>query len=175
MSLQQPLPPSDMLALAIVAIGTGTAAVIDLRTRRVPNALTVSLAAVGFGIAAAGLGRVGIGAALLGCLLGLVVMLPGHVFGATGAGDVKLLAAAGVLLGPVDTMYAFLYTAIAGGVLALAVAIRRRRLQQTLDATARLVARGSEAKASIESPSADNRFAYAPAIAIGVVLVALGW
>ncbi len=152
-----------------------TAAVIDLRTRRVPNTLTVSLAAVGFGIAAAGLGRVGIGAALLGCLLGLVVMLPGHIFGATGAGDVKLLAAAGALLGPGDTLYAFLYTAIAGGVLALVVATQRRRLQRTLDATARLVSRGSGAVAEIESSSADNRFAYAPAIAVGVVLVALGW
>ncbi len=63
------------------------------------------------------------GAALLGCLLGLAFMLPGHIFGATGAGDVKLLAAAGALLGPTDTIYAFLYTAIAGGVLALLVAV----------------------------------------------------
>lgn len=166
---------ADVLVLACVAFGTGTAAVVDLRTRRVPNMLTASLAAAGFGIAVAGLGRVGISAALLGCLLGLVVMLPGHIVGATGAGDVKLLAAAGALLGPVDTLYAFLYTAIAGGALALVVAIRRRRLQHTLDATARLVLHGSEAVADIESSSADNRFAYAPAIAIGVVLVALGW
>jgi prepilin peptidase CpaA len=161
--------------VAIVAVATGAAAVIDLRTRRVPNVLTASLAAVGLGIAAVGLGRVGLGAAILGALLGLAVMMPGHVFGATGAGDVKLLAAAGALLGPTDTVYAFLYTAIAGGILAVAVAIRRRRLQRTLDAAVRLVSRRSDAVAEIESPAADNRFAYAPAIAIGVVLVALGW
>jgi prepilin peptidase CpaA len=149
--------------------------VIDLRTRRVPNFLTASLAAVGIGIAAVGLGRVGLGAAILGGLLGIAVMMPGHVFGATGAGDVKLLAAAGAFLGPADTLYAFLYTAIAGGVLAVAVAIRRRRLQHTLDATVRLASGGSDVVAEIESPAADNRFAYAPAIAIGVVLVALGW
>ncbi len=175
MSSLPPLPPSDVLVLAIVATGTGAAALIDIRTRRVPNVLTVTLAAVGFGIAAAGLGRVGLGASLLGCALGLACMLPGHIFGATGAGDVKLLAAAGALLGPEDTLYAFLNTAIAGGVLALAVAFYRRRLTRTLGLTARLVSGGEAAAADIESPSADNRFAYAPAIALGVMLVALGW
>ena len=166
---------SDALVTAVVAIGMGAAAVIDLRTRRIPNILTATLAAIGIGLAAAGFGRVGLGAALLGCLLGLAFMMPGHIFGATGAGDVKLLAAAGALLGPKDTIYAFLYTAIAGGVLALIVAVARRRLSQTLESTSRLVAGGEQARTEIESTSSDNRFAYAPAIAIGVVLVALSW
>jgi prepilin peptidase CpaA len=166
---------SDALVTAIVAVGMGAAAVIDLRTRRIPNILTATLAAIGVGLAAAGLGRVGLGAALLGCLLGLAFMMPGHVFGATGAGDVKLLAAAGALLGPTDTIYAFLYTAIAGGVLALVVAVARRRFTQTLTSAGALVAGGEQARAAIESTSSDNRFAYAPAIAIGVVLVALSW
>ena len=166
---------SDALVTAVVAIGMGAAAVIDLRTRRIPNILTATLAAIGIGLAAAGFGRVGLGAALLGCLLGLAFMMPGHIFGATGAGDVKLLAAAGALLGPKDTIYAFLYTAIAGGVLALVVAVARRRLSQTLESTSRLVAAGEQARTEIESTSSDNRFAYAPAIAIGVVLVALSW
>ena len=166
---------SDALVTAVVAIGMGAAAVIDLRTRRIPNILTATLAAIGIGLAAAGFGRVGLGAALLGCLLGLAFMMPGHIFGATGAGDVKLLAAAGALLGPKDTIYAFLYTAIAGGVLALVVAVARRRLSQTLESTSRLVSGGEQARSEIESTSSDNRFAYAPAIAIGVVLVALSW
>jgi prepilin peptidase CpaA len=169
------LQNSDALVTAIVAVGMGAAAVIDLRTRRIPNILTATLAAIGIGLAAAGFGRVGLGAALLGCLLGLAFMMPGHIFGATGAGDVKLLAAAGALLGPKDTIYAFLYTAIAGGVLALVVAVARRRLSQTLESTSRLVAGGEQARTEIESTSSDNRFAYAPAIAIGVVLVALSW
>jgi prepilin peptidase CpaA len=100
-------------------------------------------------------------------------MLPGHLFGATGAGDVKLFAAAGALLGPATTVQAFMYTAIVGGILAIAVAIRRRRLGRTISATARLVATGAEGAAAIESPDADNRFAYAPAIAVGVVMAAL--
>jgi len=77
--------------------------------------------------------------------------------------------------GPKDTIYAFLYTAIAGGVLALVVAVARRRLSQTLASTSALVSGSEEARAAVESSSSDNRFAYAPAIAIGVVLVALSW
>jgi prepilin peptidase CpaA len=169
------LQSSDALVTMVIAVGMGAAAVIDLRTRRIPNILTATLAAVGIGLAAAGFGRIGLGAALLGCLLGLAFMLPGHIFGATGAGDVKLLAAAGALLGPTDTIYAFLYTAIAGGVLALAVAVARRRFAQTLTSAGRLASGSEQARVEIESTSSDNRFAYAPAIAIGVVLVALSW
>jgi prepilin peptidase CpaA len=167
--------PSDALVVAILAAATGLAAVIDLRTRRIPNALTGSLTVVGLGLAAAQLGTVGIGGAVIGCLLGFAFMLPGNMFGATGAGDVKLFAAAGALLGPASTVRAFFFTAIAGGVLALIVALRRRRLQHTIGATARLVVDRASAVAAIESPEANNRFAYAPAIAIGVVMAALSW
>jgi prepilin peptidase CpaA len=167
------LAPSDALVVAILAAATGLAAVIDLRTRRIPNALTGSLVIVGLGLAATQLGRVGIGGAIVGLLLGFAFMLPGNVFGATGAGDVKLFAAAGALLGPATTVRAFVFTALAGGVLALVVALRRRRLAHTVGMTARLVTGGKSVVPAIESPTADNRFAYAPAIAIGVVLAAL--
>jgi Flp pilus assembly protein protease CpaA len=76
-------------------------------------------------------------------------------------------------LGPATTVQAFLYTAIAGGVLALVIAIRRRRLQRTLGATARLVGQREGAVEAIEGLEADNRFAYAPAIAVGVVIASL--
>lgn len=160
---------SEVLALTIAGAGTGLAAVIDLRTRRVPNALTATLAAVGIGIAAAELGTVGLGGALMGCALGLLFMLPGHLFGGTGAGDVKLFAAAGALLGPSTTVTAFLFTAIIGGVLAVAIAIRRRRLVHTIGATSKLVSSPAAGAAAVEATGTDNRFAYAPAIALGVM------
>jgi prepilin peptidase CpaA len=120
------------------------------------------------------LGGVGVAGAVEGLLVGLVLMLPGHVIGRTGAGDVKLLAALGTLLGPRSIAMAFLYTAIAGGALAVLVAMRRRRLRETLEGTATLVyTRGANA-GEIEKPATDNRFAYAPAIAIGAVVAAFG-
>lgn len=166
--------PSDPIVLAAVAAGVGSGAYIDLKTRRVPNALTAALAGTGLVCASFGMGGLTLGTSLAGLGLGLVLMLPGHLIGATGAGDVKLFAAAGALIGPLPIATAFLYTALAGGGLALIVAARRRRLRETLDGTARLAATGAANAAEIESPRANNRFAYAPAIAVGTMLAALG-
>jgi prepilin peptidase CpaA len=171
--------PSDAIVLMTVAAGSTAAAVIDLRTRRVPNALTLGIAAAGVVLAAGGAGRVGIAAAVGGCLAGLLLMLPGHLLGATGGGDVKLMGALGTLLGPAGTVTAFLVTAIAGGAIALVVAARRRRMTQTCGAVARLVATAGRVAPDIEHPSAGNRFAYAPAIAVGACaaacVAAIGW
>jgi len=165
--------PSDGLVVAILAAATGLATVIDLRTRRIPNALTGSLALVGLGLAAAQLGTVGIGGAIIGCLLGFAFMLPGNMFGATGAGDVKLFAAAGALLGAGKILSAFLFVAVAGGVLAVGFALHRGRLARTVKQTAQIFGRPSDAKAAIESPREHNRFPYGPAIAAGCMMAAL--
>jgi prepilin peptidase CpaA len=160
---------ADVIVFGIAVAGNAAAAIVDLRTRRVPNALTMTMAAAGIGLAAMRAGPMGLAAAIAGCVLGAALMLPGHVLGGTGAGDVKLLGASGALLGPALTFHAFLATAISGGVLAVMVAIHRGRLRRTLDTTRRL-ALADGAVAEIEDAKADNRFAYAPAIAVGVIV-----
>jgi prepilin peptidase CpaA len=110
----------------------------------------------------------------MGLALGLALMLPSHVIGATGAGDVKLFAAAGALIGPAPIVMALLYTALAGGVLALVVALKRRRLRRTVGGTVKLIASPASGAAAIEAPLENNRFAYAPAIAVGTFIAALG-
>lgn len=162
------------MTLALVLAGASLAAIVDLTTRRVPNVLTASIATLGFVLAGLHVTGAGLAAALGGLLVGGALMLPGHVLGRTGAGDVKLLAALGTLLGPAGAATAFVYTLIAGGVLSLVVAVGRGRLEATLSRTAALVRTGGSNVAEIERPSADNRFAYAPAIAVGACLAAFG-
>ncbi len=157
-----------------VAGGAGASTILDLRTRRIPNWLTLSLTACGLTLAALQVSGLSLIGALAGFGLGLVLMLPGHVVGATGAGDVKLFAAMGTVLGPSGIAVAFFYTTIVGGVLALVVAVNRRRLRDTVERTAAFVSTGGANVAEIEGGAADNRFAYAPAIALGTLAVALG-
>ena len=114
-----------------------------------------------------------VAAAAAGLLVGLLLMLPGHALGATGAGDVKLMAAIGALIGPWIVVKAFLFTAIAGGVLAVLVALKRRRLGMTVAGTARLIAAPSEARSELSAAPSSSRFCYGPAIAIGSVIAAL--
>ncbi len=161
--------------MATLVAGTWSGAAIDLRTRRVPNPLTLALAAAGIVLAATGGSGLSVRASLAGFALGFALMLPGHLLGATGAGDVKLLAAAGAVIGPGRIITVFIDMAIAGGVIALLVAARRRRFAQTIDRTARLIATRAANAADIESPHVNNRFAYAPAIAIGALVAALRW
>ena len=165
--------PSDLIVLGTLTAGLVAAAAIDVRTRRVPNPLTALLALAGVVFAVTGVSSVTVGGAFAGFLLGMALMLPGHLFGATGAGDVKLFAATGSLLGPAPIVGAFLYTALAGGALAIVVALHRRRLQHTLGQTARLVAQRTTA-ADVEAPHQNNRFPYVPAIAVGSILAAIG-
>jgi prepilin peptidase CpaA len=166
---------SDAAALAAIATSGGASVITDLKTRRVPNVLTFGTMAAGLILAAVHGTSLSLWAAVAGCALGLALMLPGHLFGATGAGDVKLFAAIGTLLGPTGIAVAFVYTLLIGGMLALLVALRRRRLAATIERSASLIMTGGKYVAEIEHASADNRFAYAPAIALGALAAALGF
>ncbi len=149
----------------MLAAGVLAATAIDLRTRRIPNGLTAAMTGIGFALSATGVSGTPLAGAFVGFALGFALMLPGYGLGATGAGDVKLMAAVGAIVGPPLVVTAFLCTAIAGGVLALAVAVRRRRLAATLTGTGRLI--GSGGRHRIETATAAHRFAYGPAIAAG--------
>ena len=159
--------------LTALCAGMGTAAVIDIRERRIPNVVSVSTAAAGLALSAAGISDVTLMSSLAGLALGLAMMLPAHVLGATGAGDVKLFAAAGTLLGSGRMVPAFLSMAIVGGVLALAVAMYRGRIGRTLELAMRLAVRPSQLQETVTSPAEHNRFSYGPAIAVGCVIAAL--
>ena len=116
----------------VIAVGIALAAcAFDLRTRRIPNALTLTaaLAALIFSAATAGAGSAA--SSLTGWTVATVIWLPVYALGGMGAGDVKLIAAIGAWLGPVDVLHAALYAAIAGAVMALILALVRRRTRQT--------------------------------------------
>ena len=167
------MPTISNVAFAALSSGALVATVVDIRVRRIPNALTAAMTGVGIGLAASQVSGVSLGASLLGFVVGLALMLPGHVLGATGAGDVKFMAAVGEMVGPALVVNAFLFTAITGGVLAIVVAVRRKRLAAMLAGTGRLIAAPTDAKKEIQAATVSSRFAYGPAIAIGSVLAAL--
>nr|WP_243368280.1 prepilin peptidase [Fundidesulfovibrio soli] len=92
------------------------AAFFDIKYRRIPNALTASGT-----IAMLGLNYVfGSLDGLIASLLGLVCAFAAHfllfVWGALGAGDVKLLCVVGAALGAGALLTVWIFVALAGGV-----------------------------------------------------------
>ena len=155
-----------LLALALLAGGW------DAFTRRIPNWITLPAAAAGLAWQGYRGGWWGIAAAFGGWLLGLAVLLPFFALGGMGAGDVKLMAAAGALAGPQGLVVIFIYTGLLGGLAAVALAVSRGRLGVTLRNTARLVGllgRGRVGEAS-KLETAAGRLPYGAVIAAGCVL-----
>lgn len=97
------------------------AAVIDGLKLKVPNWLTAHLALGGLAFSAWHGGVAGLIGSLQGALVGLSLLLPLYAIGGMGAGDVKLLAGVGAWMGPALTFGAFVTSAVAGGVMAVAM------------------------------------------------------
>jgi prepilin peptidase CpaA len=91
---------------------TVAALVTDLRSRRIPNALTVSAFALALAFHLWNSGLSGLGFAFAGFGVGFGVMLVLWLIGGGGGGDVKLMGAVGTWVGVVGTTFIFL-----GGVL----------------------------------------------------------
>ena len=126
-----------IVPLALLA----AAAVCDLRTREIPDAISLALLGWAVVVTALGWSTVGWFALLCGGSLGLAIGCLLFALGGWGGGDVKLVAALGALLGPLGFLQAMFWIALAGGVLAVLTAVRGSR-----------------------------DYAYVPAIAAGVVV-----
>ena len=124
--------PLRYAAAAVFLMMLCMACVWDVRERRIPNWLTASLAIAGFCFTLTQHPILpGVGIALGGLAVGLVVWFPSYVFRLLGAGDVKLAAAAGMWLGPMRTFEAALIGGMIGGALALIWMLRFRGIRGT--------------------------------------------
>ena len=117
---------------AVVLILGGLACVCDLRTRRIPNLLTFGGAALALAYSVWMSGFGGLLTSVGGWAVGCALFLPMFVLGGMGAGDVKLAACLGAWLGPMPAVFVALYSAIAGGVMALVVALATGYFKQAV-------------------------------------------
>jgi prepilin peptidase CpaA len=163
------IPMRFIVVAALVVV----AAAIDIKRHRIPNGLVFFGALVGCALQFAAFGWGGVMAALGGMGLGLVMLAPLYLMGAMGAGDVKLLAMVGSYLGAAGVFAAALLAFVAGGVLAVAVALRHRALGQLMGNVKVMVLGAatsavSGAGASVAAPRESvGKLPYAVAIALG--------
>ena len=166
----------DLVLLSCALALTLGAAVIDVQQQRIPNWLTYPGIVTGIFLRSIFFGWKGLLAALAGCVFAGGVMFLFYLLRAMGAGDVKLLAAVGSLVGPQHAVEVLLATAVAGGLLALLVAFFKRQLIQTLRNVASVISfhfwsgLRSHPDLNLENPAA-ARMPYGLAIAVGTLYV----
>jgi prepilin peptidase CpaA len=104
----------------------------DLRSRRIPNWLTVPGLLIGVAANTVLGGWSGLKASLLGAALGLALLLPFFLLRSLGGGDWKFAGALGAFAGPGLLVDLLLGSVFVAGVMALALVIYKRRFLQTV-------------------------------------------
>ena len=104
----------------------------DVRYRRIPNAFVLATLLMGLALNAFVGGLSGALASLGGCALAFILMFILHIFGAMGAGDVKLFAAIGSVVGASLVLPTFFVVVLTGGVLGVVTMFRAGAVRSTL-------------------------------------------
>jgi len=116
-------------------------------------------------------GHTGLIFSIEGIALGIVFLLGFYIFSGMGAGDVKLMGAAGSFLGPKGVFVAFLITALTGGLISLGVIIVRPSVKATaanvLEMARMLL---YTRRLSLPPGLEKKRIPYGPAIAVGSII-----
>jgi len=104
-----------LLLLSILSIS----AIIDLRTQKIPNLITLPtvIVALLYHFFTHGINGLIFGA--LGLATGIGLLIIPYILGVSGAGDAKLMGAVGAVLGSKSVFVAFLLTALVGGIYAV--------------------------------------------------------
>lgn len=144
----------------------------DIASRRIPNLLSYSGILVGILLRTGVLGWRGLATALAGGALGGGIFFVLYLVRGMGAGDVKLMAAVGCFTGFPGVVQIMVACALAGGIMALAVALYRstalRTLRNVLELLRFHAVHGAQVHPTlnIDNPQA-TRLPYAIAIAAG--------
>ncbi|OLE53122.1 MAG: hypothetical protein AUG51_14595 [Acidobacteria bacterium 13_1_20CM_3_53_8] len=131
-AVEQMIDPFIIVSCALLIPLAVIITYYDVRYRRIPNAFVLATLISGLALNAVSSGLRGMGASLEGCLLAFILMFMLHVFGAMGAGDVKLFAAIGSVTGAELVIPTFLVVILTGGLLALVSVIRAGAFRTTM-------------------------------------------
>jgi len=110
---------------------TIVAAIVDFRTHKIPNWLTVPAFLLGITLRTVISGWTEGRASLEGAGLALVLLLPLVLMRALGAGDWKLMGAVGAFLGPILFLFVLLGSVLVSGLMAMVEMMRTRRVKET--------------------------------------------
>ena len=145
----------------------------DVRYRRIPNVLVLATLIAGISINIGFNGVHGMISSLEGFALAFFPMLLMHIFGAMGAGDVKLFGAVGAVLGVSQVPLAFVVVVMLGAVLAVYTMLRAGTVFATLHGVLRIfvgILPGWEMPRFKIAPDHKHTIPYGVAIMLGSLI-----
>ncbi|MBA4501410.1 A24 family peptidase [Marinobacterium marinum] len=145
------------------------AVLMDWRRNRIPNWLTFGALALGLVLHTIFLPSPEWYAGLQGAGVGLAVLLPFYLTGGMGAGDVKLMAAVGSLIGPSAVLTAGCFALVIGGCVAFYMVLRSGELGNQYRRYLVMISARTLLPAEAGSV-ARRRFPFAISIAGGVLI-----
>lgn len=104
----------------------------DIKEQKIKNYVTYSAAFLGLTLNVAEHGLDGLGFTVVGWLTPVMVLGLLYATNIMGAGDIKLFAAIGAIMGLPFTMYCLAYSVYFGGLIALIILIRRKQFKQRM-------------------------------------------
>ncbi len=152
----------DALLLGVLSLAVRH----DLRSRLIPNRVTLPAALIGLALNTALFGFDGLKLAALGWLAGAAILIVPFVLGWMGAGDVKLAAALGALKGPAFAVETVLYAMVVAGVMAAIFLFRRQQLVPALRALPVLW----QVPGALRATGGYGRIPFGPAVALGALI-----
>lgn len=147
----------------------------DVRYRRIPNLLVLSALIAGLAINFSFNGLPGLKSSALGFAIAFIPMLLLHIFGAMGAGDVKLMGAVGSILGIAVMPVTLVLVVMVGALLAIYTMIRAGTVFSTLHGVARIfvgILPGWEMPRFAMAPDRRHTIPYGVAIMVGSLISA---
>ena len=126
-----PIPQNIATAMIFIPLALSIT-YMDVRYRRIPNRQVLIILLCGIALNVVFGAWQGLLASLLGIVMAFGLMFTLHVLGTMGAGDVKLFAAIGAVLGSSLVIPTFLIVALTGGILAICKMVYKRRVAATM-------------------------------------------
>jgi prepilin peptidase CpaA len=124
----------DMTVFLMLAIFLLPSMYFDLKSRKIPNWLTLPAILTGLTYNVLLDGREGFIFSTVGLVFGIGLLILPYLMGGMGAGDVKLMGAIGSIVGPVMTVRIFLVSAVLGLAFSLIVIIADARYRDAIRA-----------------------------------------
>lgn len=170
------ITPEAAIKLAVLVPLAASVIYHDVRFRRIPNMLVLTALIAGLAINTVFGGFRGLGDSVLGFGVAFFAMLLLHIFGAMGAGDVKLMGAVGSILGIALMPVTLILVVMAGGVLAIYSMVRAGTVFSTLHGVLRIfvgLLPGWEMPRFAMAPDRRHTIPYGVAIMVGSLIAAL--